>query len=40
MTIGASLNARKVYTRVASLGIDVAGEVPVQVSTGTGDRRV
>ena len=37
MTIGTVLNAREVDTRVASLAVDVAGEVPVQVSAVPGD---
>jgi len=40
MAIGTALDARKVDTRVASLTIDVAGEIPVQVPIASGDRRV
>ena len=40
MAIGTALDARKVDTGVASLTVDVAGEIPVQVPTASGDRRV
>lgn len=40
MTIGTRLNPREVDTRVALLAVNVAGEVPVQISAVPGDRRV
>ena len=40
MAIGTVLNAREVDTRVASLTVDVAREIPVQVSTVPGDRGI
>ena len=40
MTVGTRLNPGEVDTRVATLTVDVAGEVPVQVTIITGDRRV
>ena len=40
MTVGAGLDPREVDTRVTSLVVDVAGEIPVQVSAASSDRRV
>ena len=40
MAIGTGLDPRKVNTRVASLIVDVAREIPVQVSAASSDRRV
>ena len=40
MTISTGLDPGKVDTRVATLTIDVAGEIPVQVPTTASDRRV
>jgi hypothetical protein len=40
MTIGAGLDPGKIDTRVASLIVDVAGEIPIQVSVTSGDGRV
>lgn len=40
MAIGASLDPCEVDARVASLAVDVAGKIPVQVSFGPGNRRV
>ena len=37
MTVGAALDPSEVDARVATLTIDVAGEVPVQVAVATGD---
>ena len=40
MAIGTGLYAREVDTRVASLTVDVAGEIPVQVSAVPSDRGI
>ena len=40
MAIGTGLNAREVDTRIASLTVDIAGKIPVQVSAVTGDRGI
>ena len=40
MAIGTTLNAGEIYTRVASLVVDVAGEIPVQLPAASGDGRV
>lgn len=40
MTVGTRFDPGEVDTRVTTLSIDVAGEVPVQVTIGTGDGRV
>ena len=40
MTIGTGLDPGEVDTRVATLTVDVAGEIPVQVSITAGDRRI
>ena len=40
MTIGTGLDPGKVDTGVASLVVDVAGKIPIQVSVTSGDGRV